>query len=120
MTNEQYETLKKYRKHLNRGLGDYVYGLYQSDFDEMHRIYKELGGNDRLKYSCQSCCLVLTKFLAKKFFEYEKELEKEKEVTIEEKVLEPEVDRTLNEIYPPETKKKTKKKTTKKAKKGSK
>jgi len=112
MTNEQYETLKKYRKHLTRGLGDYVYGLYQSDFDEMHRIYRELGGNDRLKYSCQSCCLVLTKFLAKKFFEYEKELEKE--VTIEEKVLEPEVDRTLNEIFP--EKKKTKKKTTKKAK----
>ena len=71
LTEEQYNTLKKYEKHLRRGFyGDYTYGLYQKDFDEMLAIYKELGGNERLKYSCNVCCLRLTKFLGKLYFEW--------------------------------------------------
>lgn len=71
LTKEQYEVLKKHEKHLRRGFyGNYTFGLYEKDFLELHKIYKELGGNERLKYSCNTCCLRLTSVLGKLYFEY--------------------------------------------------
>ena len=82
MNREAYEKLKKYQIHLRRGYkGNYIYGLLQKDFDEMYVLYRELGGNAQLKYTCQSCCLQLTKYLGKLYFEYEENLMKEPEVS---------------------------------------
>ena len=81
---ETYEKLKKYYIHLRRGFkGNYIYGLLQKDFDEMYVLYRELGGNAQLRYTCQSCCLQLTKYLGKLYFEYEENLMKEPEVSDE-------------------------------------
>ena len=75
MNKETYEKLKKYYIHLRRGFkGNYIYGLLQKDFDEMYVLYRELGGTAQLKYTCQSCCLQLTKYLGKLYFEYEESL----------------------------------------------
>lgn len=75
MNREAYEKLKKYYIHLRRGFkGNYIYGLLQKDFDEMYVLYRELGGTAQLKYTCQSCCLQLTKYLGKLYFEYEENL----------------------------------------------
>ena len=82
MNKETYEKLKKYQVHLRRGYkGNYIYGLLQKDFDEMYVLYRELGGTAQLKYTCQSCCLQLTKYLGKLYFEYEENLMKEPEVS---------------------------------------
>ena len=82
MNKETYEKLKKYQIHLRRGYkGNYIYGLLQKDFDEMYVLYRELGGNAQLKYTCQSCCLQLTKYLGKLYFEYEENLMKEPDVS---------------------------------------
>ena len=87
MNKETYEKLKKYYIHLRRGYkGNYIYGLLQKDFDEMYVLYRELGGNAQLKYTCQSCCLQLTKYLGKLYFEYEENLMKEPEVSDDETV----------------------------------
>ena len=84
MNKETYEKLKKYYIHLRRGYkGNYIYGLLQKDFDEMYVLYRELGGNAQLRYTCQSCCLQLTKYLGKLYFEYEENLMKEPEVSDE-------------------------------------
>ena len=75
MNKEIYEKLKKYQVHLRRGYkGNYIYGLLQKDFDEMYVLYRELGGNAQLKYTCNSCNLQLLKFLGKLYFEYEENL----------------------------------------------
>ena len=75
MNKETYEKLKKYQVHLRRGYkGNYVFGLLQKDFDVLFEIYKQLGGNAQLRYTCQSCCLQLLKFLGKLYFEYEENL----------------------------------------------
>ena len=72
---ETYERLKPYYIHLRRGYkGNYVFGLLQTDFDELYKIYKELGGNAQLRYTCNSCNLQLLKFLGKLYFEYEENL----------------------------------------------
>ena len=82
---ETYEKLKKYQVHLRRGFkGNYVFGLLQKDFDVLYEIYKNLGGNAQLRYTCQSCCLQLLKFLGKIYFEYEENLTKEPEVSDDE------------------------------------
>ena len=82
MNKETYEKLKKYYIHLRRGYkGNYVYGLLQKDFDELYKIYKELGGRENLRYTCSTCCLRLTKYLGKLYFEYEENLMKEPEVS---------------------------------------
>ena len=79
---ETYERLKPYYIHLRRGFkGNYIYGLLQKDFDELYNIYKELGGRENLRYTCSSCCLRLTKFLGKLYFEYEENLMKEPDVS---------------------------------------
>ena len=83
---ETYERLKPYYIHLRRGYkGNYIYGLLQKDFDEMYVLYRELGGTAQLKYTCQSCCLQLTKYLGKLYFEYEENLMKEPVVSDETK-----------------------------------
>ena len=75
MNKETYERLKPYYIHLRRGYkGNYVFGLLQKDFDELYKIYKELGGNAQLRYTCNSCNLQLLKFLGKLYFEYEESL----------------------------------------------
>ena len=87
MNRETYEKLKKYYIHLRRGYkGNYIYGLLQKDFDEMYVLYRELGGNAQLRYTCQSCCLQLTKYLGKLYFEYEENLMKEQVVSDDENV----------------------------------
>ena len=74
-----YNKLKKFEVHLRRGFkGGYVFGLYQSDFDELYEIYKQLGFKTPLKYSCNSCNLTLCKTLGKLYYEYDEKL-KEKE-----------------------------------------
>ena len=50
----------------------------------MYVLYRELGGTAQLKYTCQSCCLQLTKYLGKLYFEYEENLMKEPEVSDDE------------------------------------
>ena len=75
MNKEIYERLKPYYIHLRRGYkGNYVFGLLHKDFDELYKIYKELGGNAQLRYTCNSCNLQLLKFLGKLYFEYEENL----------------------------------------------
>ena len=75
MNKETYERLKPYYVHLRRGFkGNYVFGLLQKDFDILFEIYKELGGNAQLRYTCNSCNLQLLKFLGKLYFEYEENL----------------------------------------------
>ena len=72
---ETYERLKPYYIHLRRGYkGNYIFGLLQKDFDVLFEIYKQLGGNAQLKYTCNSCNLQLLKFLGKLYFEYEENL----------------------------------------------
>ena len=72
---ETYERLKPYYIHLRRGFkGNYIYGLLQTDFDVLYEIYKELGGRENLRYTCNSCNLRLTKFLGKLYFEYEEKM----------------------------------------------
>ena len=87
MNKETYERLKPYYIHLRRGYkGNYVFGLLQKAFDELYKIYTQLGGNAQLRYTCQSCCLQLLKFLGKLYFEYEENLMKEPEVSDDENV----------------------------------
>ena len=75
MNKEIYERLKPYYIHLRRGYkGNYVFGLLQKDFDVLFEIYKQLGGNAQLKYTCNSCNLQLLKFLGKLYFEYEENM----------------------------------------------
>ena len=75
MNKETYERLKPYYIHLRRGFkGNYIYGLLQTDFDVLYEIYKELGGRENLRYTCNSCNLRLTKFLGKLYFEYEEKM----------------------------------------------
>ena len=82
MNKSTYNKLKKYEAHLRRGFkGNYIYGSLQTDFDELYNIYKELGGRENLRYTCSSCCLRLTKFLGKLYYEYEENLMKEPDVS---------------------------------------
>ena len=75
MNKETYDKLKKYEVHLRRGYkGNYVFGLLQKDFDVLFEIYKQLGGRENLRYTCNSCNLQLLKFLGKLYFEYEENL----------------------------------------------
>ena len=86
MNKDTYEKLKKYQVHLRRGYkGNYIYGLLQKDFDVLFEIYKQLGGRENLRYTCSSCCLRLTKFLGKLYYEYDENLMKEPVVSDETK-----------------------------------
>lgn len=84
MNDEIFEKLSKYRIHLRRGwFGNYCYGLVQRDFDELHKIYLEMGGRDRIKYSCPSCVLTMTRWIGERFFEYEKKIFERAEIVKE-------------------------------------
>ena len=75
-----YNKLKKYEVHLRRAYkGNYVFGLLQSDFDELYQIYKQLGFKNSLKYTCNSCNLLLCKTLGKFFYEYNEYLKEKSE-----------------------------------------
>lgn len=118
MTREQYENLKRFEKHLRRGFyGNYVYGLYESDFSQLYQIYKELGGTERLRYACNVCCLRLTKFLGKLYFEWEPD-ENPVPVEVVEAVLEENVDEVEEVEEQEEEPKKPKRKTRKTKKDG--
>lgn len=112
LTKEQYDRLTKHKIHLRRGLGDYVYGLYQKDFDELLAIYKELGGNERIKYSCSTCQLKLTKTLGKLYFEFEEEMNSNKIEKLSDEVVEA----VLEEKLPDEEEEKPKRKINRKKK----
>ncbi len=87
MNKSTYDKLKKYEVHLRRGYkGNYIYGLLQTDFDVLYEIYKELGGRENLRYTCTSCCLRLTKFLGKLYYEYDENLMKEQDVSDDKNV----------------------------------
>ena len=113
MNKEIYELLKKFEKHLRRGYyGDYTYGLYEKDFDEMYEIYRQLGGKLKLRYSCNRCQLTLMKELGKVFFEWKPEQNPLPDEVVEavtgDKLEKPPVKKTVRKT------KKTTKKTTKK------
>lgn len=88
LNKEQYDKLTKYKVHLRRGICDYVYALYAKDFNELLSIYRELGGNERINYSCSTCQLKLTKTLGKLYFEFEAELNKNKIEKLSDEVVE--------------------------------
>lgn len=86
LTRKQYETLKTVEQHLTRGYyGKYVYGLRRKDFDLMTDIYRELGYEKHLDYTCNACLLELTRTLGGLYFSYIKEAE-EKKKKIQEKL----------------------------------
>lgn len=115
LNQEQYQRLTKYKVHLRRGIGDYVYGLYQNDFDELLAIYKELGGNERIKYSCSTCQLRLTKTLGKLYFKFEAEMNRDKIEKLSDEVVEAVLEEKLpDEEEEPKKKRTRKPKTTKK------
>lgn len=71
MNKNTYDRLTKYEKHLKRGYyGSYVFGLYRNDFDELLEIYRQLGGKERLTYTCNNCVLRLLKFIGNQYFNY--------------------------------------------------
>ena len=111
MNKEIFERLKPYFIHLRRGYkGNYVYGLLQKDFDVLYDIYKELGGRENLRYTCNNCCLRLTKFLGNLYFEYEDEQNRVKTPPLSNEVIEA----VTEEPLPKEVKEVKKKKTRKK------
>lgn len=108
---ETYERLKKYERHLQRGYkGNYTYGFLSNDFDVLYEIYKANGGRERLKYSCNTCCLRLTKYLGKLYYEYQEAPEPPKETVSD--VISEEVEQvpTKHKKTPKTTKKTTKRK----------
>lgn len=110
---EKYERLKPYFIHLRRGYkGGYVYGLLQKDFDILYEIYQQLGGNARLKYTCNSCNLQLLKFLGKLYFEYDEWLMQNPVTPLQKEVVEAVLQEKIDEAK--EEKKTTKKRTNKK------
>lgn len=112
ITQEIFERLKPYEKHLKRGVGNYVFGFLAQDFDALYEIYKELGHNERLNYSCSNCCVRLTKTLGQEYFEYKKWMESQ---PVEEPKAETPVETHVEEKPVTKRKKTVKtKKTTKK------
>ena len=78
--NEDYEALKPYEAHLNRGwFGRYYYALRRPDFNRLVEIYRSLGGTQTMDYSCGRCILTLTSTLGRVYFEYKKKMEENPE-----------------------------------------
>ena len=75
-TNEDYEALKPYEAHLNRGYyGKYYYALRRIEFNRLVEIYRDLGFSQTMDYSCGRCILQLTSTLGKVYFDYKRQLE---------------------------------------------
>lgn len=78
-TSKEYKALQPYEGHLTRGwFGKYIYGLRRPDFDNMYKVYKSLGYQKSLDYSCSSCLLELTSTLGRLYFEYKKKQDEKK------------------------------------------
>lgn len=78
-TKKDYNALEPFEGHLTRGYyGKYVYALRRPEFDKMYKVYKDLGGERSLDYSCNSCVLQLVTKLGELYFKY-KETQEEKE-----------------------------------------
>ena len=80
-TKKDYNALEPYEGHLTRGYyGKYVYALRRPEFNKMLEVYKSLGFEQDLDYSCNSCTLKLTQKLGELYFKYKEAMEaKEKE-----------------------------------------
>lgn len=79
-TQQDFENLKPYEAHLNRGYyGKYYYALRRADFNRMVEIYRSLGGTQSMDYSCGRCILTLTSTLGRVYFEYKKKMEENPE-----------------------------------------
>ena len=75
-TQQDFENLKPYEAHLNRGwFGHYYYALRRPDFNKLVEIYRSLGGTQAMDYSCGRCILTLTSTLGRVYFEYKKKME---------------------------------------------
>lgn len=73
---KDYNDLKPYEGHLTRGYkGRYVYAMRRKDFDFMYNVYKSLGYEKRLDYSCNSCVLELTATLGELYYQYQERME---------------------------------------------
>ncbi len=79
-TQQDFENLKPYEAHLNRGwFGHYYYALRRADFNRMVEIYRSLGFSQSMDYSCGRCILTLTTTLGRVYFEYKKKMEENPE-----------------------------------------
>ena len=79
-TQQDFENLKPYEAHLNRGwFGHYYYALRRNDFNRMVEIYRSLGFSQSMDYSCGRCILTLTTTLGRVYFEYKKKMEENPE-----------------------------------------
>jgi hypothetical protein len=79
-TQQDFENLKPYEAHLNRGwFGHYYYALRRTDFNKLVEIYRSLGFTQSMDYSCGRCILTLTTTLGRVYFEYKKKMEENPE-----------------------------------------
>lgn len=81
-TKKDYNILLPFEAHLTRGYyGKYVYALRKKDFETLCKVYKDLGFERNMDYSCSTCLLELTSTLGRLFFAYrdEKILKKNEE-----------------------------------------
>lgn len=75
-TKTDYENLKPFEPHLNRGYyGRYYYALRRNEFNRLVEIYRSLGLTQAMDYSCGRCILTLTSTLGRVYFEYKKKME---------------------------------------------
>ena len=76
MDSKTFNKLKELEPHLTRGYyGKYVYALRRPEFNKMLEIYKSLGFEQDLDYSCNSCTLKLTQKLGELYFKYKEAME---------------------------------------------
>lgn len=79
-TKTDYENLKPFEPHLNRGYyGRYYYALRRNEFNRLVEIYRSLGLTQAMDYSCGRCILTLTSTLGKLYFDYKKKMEENPE-----------------------------------------
>ena len=71
MTEEVYQRLKPFEKHLRRAYyGNYLYGINKADYDIIFAAYRELGGKEGLWYTCNVCLLKLLKIMGGLYYPY--------------------------------------------------
>lgn len=77
-TKDDFEKLVPYEEHLTRAkFGRYVYALRRPAFEELKSVYRSLGYEQNLDYSCSSCLLNLCITLGNYYFPFKKKLEEE-------------------------------------------
>lgn len=78
LTKKQYDALKPFEQHLTRGYyGHYTYALRRTEFEKLSEIYRSLGYEKKLDYSCGTCLVQLASTLGELYFAKKKELESE-------------------------------------------